>query len=162
MKNPSLKVWLSITLGLFLIDLNAQEAIPASGIESSSSSGSVSSSIGQVIYTTNQNNAGSVSQGVQQGYTISSIPNGIDDSNVSLELAIYPNPTSDYLHLKVETIINQNLSYQLYDFNGRLIESGIMGTGEQQINMTSRAAATYFLKVLDNTTEIKTFRIIKN
>ncbi len=55
-------------LGLGLSELHAQEATLASGGNATGSGGSVSYSVGQVVYTTNIGTTGSVAQGVQQAY----------------------------------------------------------------------------------------------
>lgn len=57
-----------LLIGLGLTGLQAQEAIPASGID-----GSVNCMVGQVVYATNTGANGSFSQGVQQPYEISVI-----------------------------------------------------------------------------------------
>ena len=49
----------------------AQQAINASGANATGSGGSVSYSVGQVLYTTNSGSNGSSAQGVQQPYEIS-------------------------------------------------------------------------------------------
>jgi hypothetical protein len=54
------------------------------------------------------------------------------------------------------------LSFQLYDVNGKLLTNQKITSAETIIQMEAFAKGNYFLKVLDNTSEVKTFKIIKN
>jgi hypothetical protein len=148
-----------------LTGLKAQEAIPASGGDASGSGGSVSYTVGQLVYTTNFGASGSVAQGVQQPYEISIVV-GIEAAcGINLSVLAYPNPTTDLLLLKVDastTLSIQSLSYQLFDMNGKLVHSKKIESSETSIAMSNLVPAIYFLKVLQSKKEIKTFKIIKN
>jgi len=123
MRHKKLKLTAILFIGLGLTGLQAQEAIPASGGNASGSSGTTSYTVGQVVYTTNTGTNGSVAQGVQQPYEIS-VVSGIEQAEyIQLECSAYPNPTTDFLTLKVENFDNENLSYQLFDISGKLLEN---------------------------------------
>lgn len=150
--------------GLLLFGLNglkAQDAIPTSGGNASGSGGTVSYTVGQVVYTTNTGSNGSVSQGVQQPYEIS-VVSGIGVNTINLSCTAYPNPTTDKLTLSVENIEKLNLSYQLLDINGKILESNKVEGSETCISMGNLTPSIYFLKVSDGIKEVKTFKIIKN
>ena len=177
MRRKKLHLCAILFLGLGITALQAQKAIPTSGGEASGSGGSASFTIGQVFYTTNSGTNGSVSQGVQQPYEIS-VVSGIEEINgFTMKCTIYPNPTTDLLILKVdvstpfsssngELISLQSLSYQLYDFSGKLIEHKKLSSNETTIKMKKLEQAIYFLKVTQTkrsiSQEVKTFKIIKN
>ena len=147
-----------LNLGFLLcltFPLFAQETVPASGGEAKGSGGSVSYTVGQIFYTNN----GSVSQGVQQPYEIY-VVNELDEAK-NITLSCFPNPTADFLTLKIEKIEFPTLFYSIYDINGKLLESKTVESNETIINMSHLAAATYFLKVTDQKKELKTFRITK-
>jgi hypothetical protein len=55
-----------------------------------------------------------------------------------------------------------NFSYQLYDLNGKLLENKKLEKCETIISMDELARSVYFLKVIDNKTEVRTFKIVKN
>lgn len=76
---------------------------------------------------------------------------------------VYPNPTSDYIVLKIEDYNIDNLFYHMYDINGSLIENNIITGSETKIVMNHLASALYYLSIMsgDNNEEIKTFKIIK-
>lgn len=152
-----------ITLGVLLLGLTlsvqAQQATTASGGNASGSGGTVSYSIGQIIYTTITGSNGSAAQGVQQAFEIS-IVLGIENLQVNL-IRAYPNPTIDYLTLNVGNSDLSSLNFQLYDITGKLIENKKITSATETIRMENLPSATYFLKVTNNNKEIKTFKIIK-
>jgi hypothetical protein len=78
----------------------SQETIPVSAGEAMGSGGSVSYSVGQVFYTTNTATTGSVSQGVQQPFELQTLSNP-ELITVNLTAVTYPNPTKDFIILKI-------------------------------------------------------------
>lgn len=110
------------TFSLLLIGmsgLHAQETISTSGGNAAGSGGTVSYTLGQIVYTTNTGTTGSVSQGVQQLYEISEVTSV--DEGKTMNLSAYPNPTTDYLSLTIESEDLKDLSFQLYDMSGNLL-----------------------------------------
>ena len=162
LKVKSLGVATLLTFTFSLSTLMAQETIPATGGNASGSGGTASYSVGQVVYTTNTGTNGSVAQGVQQPFEIS-VVTGIDQAKgINLNCSVYPNPTTDYLVLKVENYDNGNLSYQLFDMQGKLLENKKVTGNETRISMETLVPATYFVKVVQGNKEVKIFKIIKN
>ena len=70
--------------------LNAQTTVAAVGGESTGTGGTVSYTVGQIIYTTNIGANGSLAQGVQQPYEISTTL-GINETSINLELFFFLN-----------------------------------------------------------------------
>jgi hypothetical protein len=161
-KRVFMKNILAILVLMWTCSIFGQESIPATGGNATGSGGTVSYTIGQVVYTTNTGSEGSALQGVQQPYEIS-IETAIEQAkDIILVLTTYPNPTTDNLTLKIENYDSQNLSYYLFDVNGKLLENKKVTENETTISMTNLSSAIYFLKVIDNQEEIKIFKIIKN
>ena len=152
----------------FLVNaIKAQDAIPASGGNASGSGGTVSYTVGQVVYTTNTGTNGSVAQGVQQPFEISVVTGIKNSMKINLLCTAFPNPATTQLTLKVENMDKENVTYQLYDIIGKLLENKNVKGNETTIFMGKYPPATYFLKVVQNDQafppkEIKTFKIIKN
>jgi hypothetical protein len=144
-----------------LTTLKAQQSTTSSGGNSSGIGGTVAYSLGQIVYNTHNGSIGSVAQGVQQPYEISTI-SGIEDHQISLNIEAYPNPTSDFIQLKIDGEKFQDLSYQIIDVNGKLIENKKIVSSTENIPMGNLKNATYFLKVTTINQEVKTFKIIKN
>ena len=159
MLNKKVFVSLIILLGLVQTTLLAQNATVTAGGEATGSGGTVSYSVGQLLYTTYTDATGSLAHGVQQPYEIMVVA-GIDQP-ISLECSVYPNPTSDYLRLKVDNNTTIRMTYQLYDASGKLLLFKIIENNEATIIMQNYFPATYFLKIRDNNKEVKTFKIIK-
>jgi hypothetical protein len=157
-----MKYVLSFLLILSLTKLQAQEAISVSGGNFSGSSGSVSYTVGQVACATNSGSTGTVSQGVQQPFEIF-IVSGLEEAiGVNLEIETYPNPSSGIINLKVNNYKLTDLSYKLYDLNGDLIQHEKIINKETAITLEKFPPAIYYLRIIDNQKELKSFKIIKN
>ena len=167
MRHEKVKLSAVLLLVIGLTGLQAQEALPATGGNASGSGGSSSYTVGQVVYTTNTGTNGSVAQGVQQPYEISVVTGLEQAKGITMQCSAYPNPTSDYLILKIEGKVQTQCIASLYDINGKLLESKKVEGNETTISMDNLVPATYFLKVVQtkhasSPQEIKTFKIIKN
>lgn len=146
-----------------LIGLQAQDAIPATGGSVSViGKGSVSYTVGQVLFTTNNGATGSVMQGVQQPFEISVLSGMEKGKDIGLSFLAYPNPTSENLILRTDLPETSVLSFQLFDMYGKLLYSNILSGKETRIDMSNLGSAHYFLKVMDNNEELIVFTIIKN
>lgn len=160
MKHKKLKLFSVILLCLGLTGLQAQEVIPASGGNASGSGGTMSYTVGQLVYITVTGSNGSVVQGVQQSYPS---PDFIyQPKGIILSCTAYPNPIMNFLTLKVENYDVRKLSYQLFDVNGNLLETKKLTGTETIISMTNLVSATYYLTIHDNNKELKSIKLIKN
>ncbi len=161
MKHKIIQASTIFLLGLGLTSLHAQESINTAGGNASGSEGSASYSVGQVVYTTNTGTSGSVAQGVQQSYAIS-IETAIEKTKgINLSVTAFPNPTTDFLTLEIKEFELSDLYVQLYDMNGKLVQSQKIIDSQTTIAMGELVPATYFVKVVQNNKEVKTFKIIK-
>ena len=141
--------------------LRGQQAFLAVGADATGTGGTISYSVGQVVYQAHTGTSGSITEGVQQPFEISNLSSAKDLTSVSLTCSVYPNPTADYLTLTVENYAFDNLRYQLYDMQGKLLESKIITSDQTNIPMNAFTPATYILKVIHPNNEITTFSIIK-
>jgi Secretion system C-terminal sorting domain len=150
---------------IFLFNLwgiQAQEAILSTDGNATGSGGTSSYSVGLIFYTTIIGSNGSMAQGLQQPFEISGVL-GVDDlSGINLNLLAYPNPTTDFLYLTVTQVDYKNLSYQLFDINGRLLAHKKLENNSSKITMKQFPSAMYFLKIFDNQKLVRLFKIIKN
>ncbi len=153
---------MAVLLIFGLSNLQAQEAILATGGEASGSGGSASYTVGQVVYSTNVGtNGNSVTEGVQQPYEISVVAGITEAKDISLSVSAFPNPTSNYLTVKVENYKTTNLQYLIFDINGKLLQT-VKATGQEtQIETSELVPDSYFVKILDSEKAIKVFKIIK-
>jgi hypothetical protein len=161
MKNKKTKIVALLLLGFGVSIAEAQQVITPTGSNASGSGGNIAYTVGQIVYTTNSNSKGTVTQGVQQPYEIL-VVTGIDNHTINLKLVAYPNPTTSFFTLNVSNAEFSNLNFELRDLSGKLIENGKMTSPTETIRMDYLPSATYFLKVTNNNKEVKTFKIIKN
>tara|TARA_R110001592_G_scaffold363254_1_gene682643 strand:- start:980 stop:1462 length:483 start_codon:yes stop_codon:yes gene_type:complete len=138
----------------------SQEAIPVSAGEATGAGGSGSYTVGQVFYTTHTGTTGSVSQGVQHPFEFQTLSNP-ELTTVNLTAVTYPNPTSNYVILKISDSALENLGYTLFDVTGKAISNGLITNKDTQIAMQQLAIGIYILKVNRHNQELKTFKIIK-
>jgi spore coat protein U-like protein len=159
-KNKSKKLVFLLALVLVANLATAQESTNVSGGNATGSGGSVSYSVGQVVYTTNTGSSGSVAQGVQHAYEISVV--AVKDATLNISLNAFPNPTVDVLTLQISNYNNEKLMYQLYDLNGKLISSEQIIASQTQINTATLHTAAYFIDVLNQENKkVQSFKILK-
>lgn len=162
MRYKQLKLSAILVLGLGLVGLQAQEVIPTTGGESSGNGSTASYSVGQQVYQTYTGAGGSIAEGVQQPYEIS-VETGLEEvKGINLTVSAYPNPTANYLTLTVDNFELSTLTFQLYNMNGKLLQSRQISSKETSIIMSNLVPAIYFVEVIQRNKKIKTFKIIKN
>ena len=145
----------------FCISLHGQGTIPATGGNASGSGGSVSYTVGQVLYNTLAGTNGTEAQGVQQPYEISVVTAIKNTEEINLECSVYPNPTSGLVKLVFKSPDYENLRFRLYDINGVLLQDMKVESMETEISMEKLLSSFYFLKVIKNNMEVKVFKIVK-
>ena len=138
----------------------SQEVLPVSAGTALGSGGSGSYTVGQVFYTTHTSTAGSVSQGVQHPFEFQTLSNP-ELTTVNLTALTYPNPTKDFIILKITDSALHNLRYTLFDVNGKSIASGLITESSTQIQLKYLAIGAYILKVSQQNQSLKTFKILK-
>ncbi len=136
-------------------------SIATAGGNATGTVGTVSYSVGQIVYTTATGTTGSVAQGVQQPYEINVVSGIADIYNIELYTA-YPNPASTHLILKIENNELTNIIYRIYDTKGAILRSEKITDNETIINLGTLKPAAYFIHIQSGNEEIKVFRIIKH
>jgi hypothetical protein len=139
----------------------SQEAIPASGGDAFGAGGTLSFTVGQLVYTSNSGSNGSVAEGVQQPYEISTTV-GIEITNISLDFIAFPNPTINNIVLSIKDFNNEKLNYQLYDMSGKLLKSNKVNAINTTIDMSELPVSNYVLNINNDSSIIKSFKIIKS
>jgi len=139
----------------------AQEAIIPAGGDGSGSGGSVAFSVGQILYTSSGGVSDELFHGVQQPYEISIIIGLEKYKDIGLTLSTYPNPVTDNLILKVESVVWKDLNFQMYNSEGKILFSDNLLNAETNIDMSALAPGMYLLRVCMEKDPVKTFKIIK-
>ena len=161
MRNKRLELGILFLISFGFTAVHAQESINTTGGNASGSGGSASFSVGQLLYQTHTGTNGSVSEGVQQPFEISEVASTEEAKEINISVSVYPNPTTHYLRLIVETDIYEDASFKLIDLNGKLVQTGAIVDAQTIIMASNLVSATYFLKVIHNNKKIITFKIIK-
>ena len=138
----------------------SQEIISSTNGDSSGSGGSSSYTIGQVFFNTIESDYGSLVQGVQQPFEFQTLSTPAL-LTVQLTAVTYPNPTTDFVLLKILDTALENLQYTLFDLNGKTIVSKKINSFSTKITMKNFAIGMYLLKLTKNNQPLKTFKIIK-
>lgn len=120
-------------------------------------------SVGQVVYISDPivEVDKMPSKELKQPYDIA-VENGIEKSDIHLSLFTYPNPSSDYVTLKIENYVGEQLTYQLLDMKSDVLESKTISGKETQISIGGLRSEVYILNVLSGDKVLKTFHVLKN
>jgi hypothetical protein len=138
----------------------SQEIISPSAGDSSGSGGSLSYTIGQVFFNTIESDYGSLVQGIQQPFEFQTLSTPAL-LTVQLTAVTYPNPTTEFVLLKISDTALENLQYTLFDLNGKTIDSKKINSFSTKITMKNFGIGMYLLKLTKNNQPLKTFKIIK-
>jgi hypothetical protein len=154
-----MKNYLAFVASVLCLNLYSQSNTVSAGGDAEGDNGSISYSIGQVVYTSAQGSNGNINQGVQQPYDIG-VVTGIDE--VGINLSVFPNPTSGLLTLTVADDDASLLSYQLFDAAGRMIETRNKLNSTNTISLDGYATGVYTLSVSRENKQVKSFRVVRN
>lgn len=151
---------LCVALQTGALEVLSQSNVMSAGGDSSSPSGSVSFSIGQVDYIQASSSSGSMSQGVQQPFEIFQII-GVEELTGEMNISAFPNPTNSFVQIQLDGN-NSNLQLHLYDAIGNLIQSTNMNAIQTTLDLSSFANGIYYLRVLNaENKQVKTIKLIK-
>jgi hypothetical protein len=139
-----------------------QDVIPVAGTNASGSNGSISITVGQLVDEIHTGTNGSLAQGVQEAYVISTVTALKKTVGISLQCSLYPNPARDFLILKIANKPELKFNAVLIDMAGRQLQQVKIDGEETSINMSAFVRGSYLLKVIQENKEIKVFKIIKN
>ncbi|MFT5858491.1 MAG: hypothetical protein ACI865_000579 [Flavobacteriaceae bacterium] len=145
----------SVTLSL---SSYSQQNTVASGGDGSGSGGTFSYSIGQIDYI-NVSSTLSISEGVQQPYEYYEVV-GLSNLNPIIT-SIYPNPATESILLEIGQLEN-DLSYDLFDLKGKLIEHADISATKTSIDIQPLAKGAYILEVSQTQHPITTLKFIKH
>jgi hypothetical protein len=140
-----------------------QSAVVPAGGTATGNGGSATYTVGQIADQRVEASGKYIIEGVQQPFEISGV--GVNNyPGIQLEAVLYPNPTNQFVRLRISNfeIPDYGLTAQLYDINGKLLQVFNVADLETEMDLSVYAAATYHLRVMDNTRLLKTFKIVKN
>ncbi len=156
-----MKNYLLISFIYILMASNAlaQEVVSTAGESQQAGSYELSWTIGEPVMETLSSGSNSLTQGFHQTKLIVT---AITKPEISeFEIQIFPNPTADFVNIQFQSVI-KNISYQLYNNTGSLIQQNKIVSANTRLNFSNYASGQYILKITEETNcPIQTFKIIK-
>ena len=151
-----------LCLLMLFANLPGQGGAGTSGGEGETGMYKVSYSIGQCFYTATSQSALYISSGIQHPFMLISIETDVQEEDADPGLEAYPNPVKDRLRLKIEDPEMKELTYNLLDVSGKILQVRKIDEREMVIPMTDLTAGIYFLNIYCETGILKTFKLIKH
>ena len=150
----------NLTLLVFVLlstlAVKAQEVVSTQGDSYSNTSANLDFTIGEVVINTGTDGNNDITQGFHQtNWNFV----GLEDFAPNYEATIFPNPTSEVLNIK--TITFENVTYTLYDAQGKLVLQDILSEEQTPIQVSHLAPGSYSLTLNNETQNLKTFKLIK-
>lgn len=140
---------------LYRSHTEAQISNNVSGNTISNNYGSISYSIGELLYV-EKGSQYTLIEGIQNGIAINLVK-----SNSSIKVAIYPNPTSDQIYFKVQNLNFDNYSYKIYNTNGIELLNGRIQNVNTSVSLSQLPPSIYLCKIYRDQLEMLTYQIIK-
>ena len=136
--------------------VSAQEVVATQGDSYTNSNGSIDFTIGEVVINTGTDGSNDLTQGFHQtNWNFVSI----EDHVPSYEAIIFPNPTSEILTIRTSTF--ENVTYALYDAQGKLVIQDKLSSVQTPIQVSQLAPGAYSLILNNDAQNLKTFQLIK-
>ncbi|BDD05176.1 T9SS type A sorting domain-containing protein [Aureibacter tunicatorum] len=151
------KIKLILLLLFATISVKAQEVISSQGGSYSNANANMDFTIGEAIIEMGTDGVYDITQGFHQTvWAVTVLRNDLPDYEVS----VYPNPTSDILNIKTSKF--RNVTYNLYDLEGRLILQNELEDNLTTIEVRDLISGSYLLTLRDGKQSLKTFKLIKH
>ncbi len=130
--------------------VNAQsispQVIASAGTHFTGSNAQLSWTIGEPVITTVSNGSNIITQGFHQ--TLLNITAVEEQSIPGMNVSVFPNPTADKVNINLTNNL-KDLNMDLYDMEGKLLQSRKIGAaeGNVQFSMLEYARANYLLRI---------------
>jgi hypothetical protein len=141
---------------LSTLAVSAQEVVATQGDSYSNASANIDFTIGEVIIDAGTDGTNDITQGFHQtNWNFA----GLEDFASDYDATIFPNPTEDVLNIRTSTF--ENVTYTLYDAQGKLVMQDILSAEQTPIQVSQLAPGSYSLRLNNQTKNLKTFKLIK-
>lgn len=136
--------------------VSAQEVISTQGESYSNTSANINFTIGEVIINTGTDGTNDITQGFHQtNWNFL----GLEDFAPNYEVTIFPNPTQNVLNIKTSSY--ENVTYTLYDAQGKLVMQNLLSSEQTPIQVSQLASGSYSLTLSNPQQQLKTYKLIK-
>ncbi|MCF8269960.1 MAG: T9SS type A sorting domain-containing protein [Crocinitomicaceae bacterium] len=138
------------------ISVSAQEVLSTQGESYSNASTKIDFTIGEVVINTGTDGTNDLTQGFHQtNWNFL----GVEDFAPDYQVTLFPNPTQDVLNIK--TSVFENVTYTLYDAQGKLVMQNILSAEQTPIQVSRLAPGSYSLTLNNESQNLKTFKLVK-
>ena len=138
------------------ISVSAQEVVSTQGESYSNGSAKIDFTIGEVVINTGTDGTNELTQGFHQtNWNFV----GLEDYAPDYQATIFPNPTQDVLNIRTSTF--ENVTYTLYDAQGKLVIQNILTAEQTPIQVSQLAPGSYSLTLNNATQNLKIFKLVK-
>ncbi len=89
---------------------------------------------------------------------------GVEDYLMSVNMNVYPNPTTDKINVQISTMNHEQLlgtEIQLYDMYGKWLNTWQMAGETTEIDLSSYSAGVYFIKAVNGKRQVGVRKIVK-
>lgn len=141
---------------LVTVSVSAQEVVSTQGESYSNVNGSIDFTVGEVIISTGSGGTHDITQGFHQtNWNFL----GLEDYAPDFEATIFPNPTQDVLNIRTRAF--ENVTYTLYDAQGKIVLQEKLVAEQTPIQVSHLAPGTYSITLNNETTQLKVYKLIK-
>jgi hypothetical protein len=139
---------------------NAQQVISSSGSTLKNSIGSLSFTVGELVIDTKNAGTTTITQGFHQTKLTITAMNVLREQNFSI--SAFPNPTNDFVNLKIEKGEIRDIEFILFDLQGKVLSNRKIESTNTEVSFSGYNSGNYLLKVIQKGKEIQTFKIVKD
>ena len=147
-----------LLFGALTLSLNSlgQDVVSTQGDSYTNASGSIDFTIGEVVINTVTDGTNDLTQGFHQtNWNFL----GVEDFAPNYEAIVFPNPTEDVLNIRTSAF--ENVTYTLYDAQGKLVMQDKLSVEQTPIQVSQLAPGSYSITLNNETQILKTFKLIK-
>jgi hypothetical protein len=142
--------------------LHAQHAVSASGTDIYGTGGSISYTLGQVVYEMYLGGSGTVVLGVQQPHEIYVYPGFENPLLIPPFVAVFPNPVLNLMTIQLDDDPDIHVVAVLYDITGKVLEQININSRQALMDLSTYARGVYILRVYHRGHSSQVFRVVKN
>lgn len=135
------------------------EVLSSSGGSGQTAQVSLAWTIGEPVTATVSNGTSTLTQGFQQPTLL--IATAQNEQNDLLSLLVYPNPTADYVTLKLDQSNQTLYNFRVFDSAGKLVNEGKANATNPNISFQGLASGQYTVSLLNSNSKQQSISIIK-
>lgn len=100
-----------------------------------------------------------LTQGFHQPYMLVT---SIGEPGHDIRVEAYPNPATDFVHIRLQEPDYADFKFRLFDEQGRQVSSNKLEGIITEVSLKGKQAGVYFLVITKTNQEVSIFKIIKN